>query len=189
MSYVTKPSHIRALGPVDISTVAQLVSRTSEQVWNLEDERKENKFECFHHTRHIVFRFIERMRDHRRFYANPIWDVWRAHLEPVMNQAIDVYGFRAPVFPKVMLARLAAGAVIDRHVDGAGSNLHTHKIHVPIETNERAQMIISGRAFHFQRGEAYEVNNLAPHSVENLGQTDRIHLIFEVFDQAEEAAA
>ena len=71
MSYVTKPEFIRSLGPVDIAPLRELVARTSERVWNLENERKENQFDCFHHTRHIVFRFIEGMRDHRRFYSNP----------------------------------------------------------------------------------------------------------------------
>ena len=189
MSYVTKPDFIRSLGPVDIAPVQELVARTSERVWNLENERKENQFDCFHHTRHIVFRFIEGMRDHRRFYSNPIWDIWQGQLQPIMEQAVRPYGLRSPAYPKIMLARLEAGAVIDRHVDGAGSNLYTHKIHVPLKTTEQARIVINDQAFHLLAGEAYEVNNLAPHSVENLGPTDRIHLIFEVFDQAVEAAA
>jgi hypothetical protein len=189
MSYVTKPETIRLLGPVDIAAIKKLILRTSERVWDMEDERKENKFSCFHHTRHIVFRFIDGMRDHRRFHSNPIWPVWQAQLQPVIERAAASYGFRDPVYPKVMLARLAAGAVIDRHVDGPGSNLHTHKIHIPIQTNEQASIIISDRPFHLLEGHAYEVNNLAPHSVENLGPADRIHLIFEVFDQAEQMAA
>ena len=97
--------------------------------------------------------------------------------------------FSTSVYPKVMLARLAAGAVIDRHVDGAGSNVFTHKIHVPIQTNGRVRVFINDRCFQLAEGRAYEVNNLAAHAVENLGQTDRIHLIFEVFDQTEQTFA
>lgn len=189
MSYVIKPEYIRTLGPVDVTALKELVARTSERVWNLENDQKENKFACFHHTRHIVFRFIEGMRDHRRYYSNPIWNIWQAQLQPIMYQAIRPYGFFDPAFPKVMLARLAAGAVIDRHVDGAGSNLHTHKIHIPLETNEHAKIFIHDEPFHLEVGQAYEVNNLVPHWVENRGATDRIHLIFEAFDRALEAAA
>lgn len=189
MVKINKPETISELGKVDISTLKNLVARTSEQVWNLENEHKENNFECFHHTRHIIFRFIEGMRDHHRFYSNPIWSVWQENLLPILNQVVVSYDFRQPVFPKVMLARLAAGAVIDRHVDGAGSNLYTHKIHVPLETNEQSRMFIRDEAFHLKEGYAYEVNNLAPHGVENLGATDRIHLIFEVFDEREPVVA
>jgi hypothetical protein len=189
MSYVIKPEFIRCLGSVDIAPLQELIARTPERVWDLENEHKENQFACFHHTRHIVFRFIEGMRDHRRYYSNPIWSLWQAQLQPVMSQVVTAYHFRDPAYPKVMLARLAAGSVIDRHVDGAGSNLYTHKIHVPILTTEQARIHIRDEPFHLRAGQAYEVNNLAPHSVENLGSTDRIHLIFEVFDQAQEAAA
>jgi hypothetical protein len=179
---VDKPECIRELGRVDVTVLKELVARVSESVWDAEDERKENKFAVFHDTRHIVFRFIAGMRDHRRFYSTPIWTVWQSHLQPILDQAIVPYGFARPVFPKVMLARLAAGAVIDRHVDGAGANLFTHKIHVPLQTSADARMFIRDRPFHLEEGRVYEVNNLAPHAVENRGSQDRIHLIFEVFN-------
>jgi hypothetical protein len=189
MFKVKKPENILELGAVDISSIKPLVDRISEKVWNLENEGKENDFECFHHTRHIIFRFIKGMRDHRRFYSNPIWDVWQENLLPVMHTAIAKYNFSKPVFPKAMLARLSAGAVIDRHTDGAGSNLHTHKIHIPLQTNEKAIMFINDEPFHLREGHAYEVNNVVPHAVENLGTEDRIHLIFEVFEQVEKVSA
>lgn len=184
---VAKPEFLTELGKVDVDRLKRLVAGVSESVWDAEDARKENRFEVFHHTRHIIFRFIAGMRDHRQFYSTPIWSAWQGHLQPVMHSAIEAFGFTQPVFPKVMLARLAAGAVIDRHVDGAGSNLFTHKIHVPLQTSAEARMFIRDRAFHLQEGCVYEVNNLVPHAVENLGAMDRIHLIFEVFDAAAEA--
>lgn len=182
---VRKPENILELGVVDISALKDLVARTSDQVWNIENEHKENDFEVFHHTRHIVFRFIEGMRDHRNFYSNPNWTIWQSILLPLMDQVIAKYNFQKPEFPKVMLARLSAGAVIDRHTDGAGSNLYTHKIHIPIQTNEKAFLLIRDEPFHLREGLAYEVNNLVPHAAENLGVEDRIHLIFEVFNTEE----
>ena len=41
---------------------------------------------------------------------------------------------------------------------------------------------VEGAAYHFAEGEAAEVNNMDVHAVENGGDTDRIHLIFEYFD-------
>jgi len=41
---------------------------------------------------------------------------------------------------------------------------------------------IDGTGYHFAEGEAVEVSNMAVHAVENAGDTDRIHLIFEYFD-------
>ena len=99
-----------------------------------------------------------------------------------MDAVVAPYGYTKPAYPKAMLARLAAGHIIDSHVDGAGSNLHTHKIHIPIQTNLGAIFYVNKVPHHLEEGMAYEVNNIVPHAVENFGQTDRIHFIFEVFD-------
>jgi hypothetical protein len=182
MKPVHKPDSVRQLGPVDVGRLKTLVTRISEDVWALEDAGKENAFACFHHTRHIIFRFIEGSRDHRVSYDRPVWQAWRDHVMPVLRGVVPAYGFQNPIFPKVMLARLAAGSGIDRHVDGGGPNLYTHKIHVPLQTSDQATFTVGDDTFHMREGRAYEVNNLRPHSARNDGDLDRIHLIFEVFE-------
>lgn len=179
---VEKPEGIRPLGPVDIRPLQSMLDRLTENVWNREDACKENRFECFHHTRHIVFRFVEDNLDARRFRSHPGWTIWRGLLLPVMAQASAAYGLAEPVYPKAMLARLAAGHCIDRHVDGAGSNLQTHKIHVPLRTHADAVLTVDDVEYHLREGHAYEVNNLAPHGAFNRTPRDRIHFVFEVFD-------
>ena len=186
---VEKPSRVRRLGPVRTGPLRRQVARLSERVWRREDRAKENDYACFHHTRHIVFRFIEGNRDPRRFYSNPSWAVWRPVLLPVMAQAAAPYGYVRPVYPKAMLARLAAGHRIDRHIDGAAdgtgsSHPYVHKIHVPLETGPAAVLHVDGKDFHLEAGLAWEINNLLVHGAFNGGETDRIHLIFEVFEGA-----
>ena len=184
LSRVRKPATVRCLGAVDVSALAGLVERMSEKAWQFEDARKENDYHCFHHTRHVVFRFIEGNRCPWRHYSNPIWEIWRTWLLPVMREATARYGFREPIYPKAMLARLQAGHGIDAHVDGEGSHPLTHRIHVPLFTNAEAVLTVDGSRFHLCAGQAYEVNNLALHSVHNGGANDRIHFVFEVFDGA-----
>jgi len=181
---VDKPARVRPLGAVGVEPLRREVAQLSERVWRQEDAAKENAFPCFHHTRHIVFRFIAGNRDPRRFYSQPIWAVWGRRLLPVMARAAAAYGYAEPAYPKVMLAQLAAGHGIDLHVDGAGSHPFTHKIHVPLETNPAAVLHVDGADFHLAAGHVWEVNNLVPHSAFNGGEADRIHLIFEVFDDA-----
>ncbi len=181
---VVKPDTVRPLGPVDAAPLKALVERFSERMWVQEDERKENDFFCFHHTRHVVLRFTRGNRDPRDHYASPAWDVFAPVLLPIMQRVIEPYGFEKPGFPKAMFARLEAGHEIDQHVDGAGSNLLTHKIHVPVVTNPDALFYVNGEPFHLEVGQAYEVNNVAPHAVVNRGTEDRIHFIFEVFETA-----
>lgn len=183
---ISKPANVRDLGPVQADALRALVARISDQAWVGEDRNKENDFFCFHHTQHIVFRFIEGNRDPENFYENPSWTVWKPLLLPIMEAAIAPYGFGDPVFPKAMLARLTAGQFIDLHSDGPGSNLRTHKIHVPLITDERVFFLSGADAgrFHLAYGRAWEVNNVAPHGGLNDSDVDRIHLIFEVFDRA-----
>lgn len=181
---VQKPANIRPLGPVDVAKLIRLASRVSPTTWAEEDARKENDFDVFHHTQHVIFRFIAGNRDPEDCYANPAWDIWKPVLMPIMQQAIAPYNFRNPVFPKAMLAKLAAGYAIDPHYDGAGSNQRVHKIHVPLITNPDAAFVVSDQRFHLEVGHAYEVNNIASHGAANHGQQDRIHFIFEVFEGA-----
>ena len=181
---VKKPDAFRDLGAVDIAVLQAQVARLSEAVWDQEDNAKENKFEVFHHTRHIIFRFTPSNRDPREHYSTPIWMVWKQMLQPLLDGITAQYGHTSCAYSKIMLARLSAGSVIDRHIDGAGSNLVTHKVHVPLQTNPGAIFYIGDEKRHLDVGHAYEVNNIVPHGVENTGQEDRIHLIFEHYDAA-----
>lgn len=186
---VRKPATVRCLGPVDARALAARAARLSARAWSLRDSGKENNSACFHHTRHIVFRFIESNRDPRRFYSWPGWRLWRALLLPVMERATASYRFREPVYPKAMLARLEAGQRIDLHLDVESDGLpdshpFVHKIHVPLDTNPAAVVTVAGATVHLPAGSAWEINNLALHGASNGGARDRIHFIFEVFDGA-----
>ena len=160
------------------------MARLSEKVWRQENAVKENDYACFAHTQHIVFRFVPLDLPGIRFYSRPIWNVWRTCLLPVMGEAAAPYGFAQPVYPKAMLARLAAGHRIDLHTDRDGMNPLVHKIHVPLQTNPQATLTAAGFTTNLQAGYAYEVNNRAPHGAFNSGDEDRIHFIFEVFEGA-----
>ncbi len=186
---VRKPTTVLRLGRVDASALVDVAGRLSDEAWRRADSTKENDYACFYHTRHVVFRFIVGNRDPRTFYSNPGWHVWRPWLEPLMERVAGVYGFRRPVFPKAMLARLEAGQRIDTHSDGDGSHPLVHKIHVPLQTNPEAVLIVDGARVHLSAGYAWEVNNLVPHGVVNGGAGDRIHFIFEVFEGARQPGA
>ena len=184
MSLVKKPICVSDLGAVDTSSVKKLLSQFSVRFWAAQDEIKENNFACFHHTQHIIMRFIHQNQDHRDFYHTPVWLYFESILRPLFDEIVKPYNFLQPEYPKAMFARLSAGHEIDRHIDGAGSNLHTHKIHIPIQTNKEALFSVGKNWLHLQENRAYEVNNIRPHAARNGGDEDRIHLIFEVFDAA-----
>jgi len=71
-----------------------------------------------------------------------------------------------------------------------GTKLITHqdapdkiRIHIPIETNKDSNWIINGEEYHMEPGWAYLVNTTLPHSVENKGTTNRIHIYGKVWTE------
>jgi len=181
---VQKPHNIRDLGPIDVNGLIPLVERVSDVVWEKEDAVKENDYAVFHHTQHIIFRFIPGNRDPAEFYSCPAWFSWQQHLRPVLDKVVAPFRFEKPVIAKAMLARLLAGHSINLHKDGAGSHERCHKIHVPLVSNEDATFRVGSTSCHLAVGRAYEVNNLVAHGARNAGKRDRVHLIFEVFEGA-----
>ena len=67
------------------------------------------------------------------------------------------------------------------HADGGRFPAFCHKIHVPLITNPQVGFFIEPKWHHLPVGQAVEVNNNTRHKVRNAGQTDRIHLVFELF--------
>lgn len=177
-----KTTTIRRLGPVDIAALKAAVLAIPEAVWDAENAGKPNRFEALDKTRHIVFRFVDSVRDWRGSHDRPAWAEWRTLLEPVLRQAVAPYGYARGEFPRVMLARMAPGGEIKPHRDANAAAKWPHKIHVPLLTNDQVTFFVEGTGYHLPEGEAAEVNNMGVHAVTNAGDTDRIHLIFEYFD-------
>ena len=178
-----KTESIRRLGPVDIAALREAVLGIDEARWDAENADKPNRFEALDRTRHIVFRFVSNFQDWRDSYDRPLWAEWKGLLEPVLAQAVRDYGYTDAAFPRVMLARMAPGGVIKPHRDANPAAKWPHKIHVPLVTNDKVTFFVDGVGYQFPEGEAVEVSNMAVHAVENAGDTDRIHLIFEYYDR------
>lgn len=178
-----KTTSVKPLGQLDVAALAEQVLAIPEAVWDAEDAAKPNKFETLGRTRHIVFRFVDNTDDWRRSHDRALWAEWRSRLEPVMRQAVAPYGYANSEFPRVMLARMAPGGIIEPHIDSAPAATWPHKVHVPIQTNPEVKFFIDPAVYHFSVGAAVEVNNLGLHAVRNDGASDRIHLIFEYYDR------
>ncbi len=177
-----KTTSIRRLGTVDIAELREAALAIPESVWSAENESKPNRFGALDATQHVIFRFVSNFQDWRESYDRPLWSEWKLLLEPVLAAATAPYGYARGAFPRVMLARMAPGGVIHPHRDQNPAAKWPHKIHVPLQTNEGVTFFVDGQGYHLAEGEAVEVNNMGLHAVENRGETDRIHLIFEYYD-------
>jgi hypothetical protein len=177
-----KTASLRPLGKVDVAALREEVLAIPEPIWDFENSSKPNDYRALDRTRHILFRFVDTTRDWRRSHDRPLWEAWRARIEPILRRAVAPYGYANGVFPRVMLARMPPGGDNNPHQHTNVAARWPQKNHVPITTNDRVAFWIDGRAYHLPVGEVFEVNNMAVHAVRNDGDTDRIHLIFEYYD-------
>lgn len=176
---------LRDLGPVPAELLESLDRKIAEDpgLWQTEDANKPNRFDAFREsTMHIIFQFPLDFRSHEQSNYSPLWQDWRPVLEPLIAHATSSYGYSAGRTARIMLARLAAGKAVARHVDKSPSAEVPHKIHIPVVTNPAVRFLIDQGEYVLERGRAYEVNNRRPHEVRNDSSEDRVHLIFDYFD-------
>ena len=95
-------------------------------------------------------------------------------IQPIID-AVDIGGRVGTV----LLTRLIPGQSHRLHVDQQKDDWLT-RIHVPITTNPFCLMVFEDERVHFEVGKAYGFNTLAMHGASNLGDTDRVHLMFDV---------
>jgi hypothetical protein len=179
-----KTKAVRQLGAVDVTILKERVLHLAESVWDDEDGEKPNKFQEFHSTKHIIFKFVRSFDDCRSSYDLPIWHAWKTLVQPILDAAVKDYGYSDGVFSRVMLAKLEAHSQINVHKDGNRAATFPHKIHIPLQTNKSCLFFVNPKQYHFEEGKVYEVNNLTHHHVDNQGGESRIHLIFEYFSEA-----
>lgn len=170
------------LGRIDISGIQQDIIDIPDEVWEQEhrDSPNYNQAGVLKHTRQISLKFSDKLKLPFTYFEMPLWAEWKDRLQPVMDKAIESYGYEHVMFPRIMFAKLLANCRIDNHTDGGYLRSRPHKIHIPIVTNDHCFFVHPpSNKYHLKVGNAYEVNNCREHGAENGGDTDRIHFIFE----------
>lgn len=92
---------------------------------------------------------------------------------------------------KCLLAALKPGGIVYPHMDADNDYfVGSFRVHLPVFTNPQVKLYCNGRFFRMAEGEAWTINNLAPHAVVNdHPRKERVHLIFDVFPSAEAIAS
>jgi hypothetical protein len=86
---------------------------------------------------------------------------------------------QCPVGP-VRLLRLSAGGVIREHRDqGLCMERGLARLHVPILTGSDVEFYLDNDRVSMAPGECWYLNFDLPHRVQNLGTTDRVHLVID----------
>ena len=87
------------------------------------------------------------------------------------------------------MVRVPPGGRLLKHTDDAKPYV---SYHLPIATNDKALSLFevdgSEVAIHLDRGVLYEYDRTIPHWAVNCGDTDRVHLVCEIFLLSERAS-
>lgn len=178
-----KTDQVRELGTIDPLPLVFLLPKLIHQ-WDNESDFKlnGNKLMTLSQVQHINFRWSDKKKEPVEYVSLPLWEEYKDILLPIMREVVKPLAYTRGYFPRVMLAKMLPGSSIPRHIDGDLNMWAAHKIHVPLITNDQALFSVADEVYHFEKGKSYEVNNTAKHWAKNVGDTARIHLIFEYLD-------
>jgi hypothetical protein len=94
-----------------------------------------------------------------------------------IQEVIDTFETKVEA---VRFMKLGAGSIIKTHRDrGSHYDDGLARLHIPVATNEDVEFILDGQREKMDIGCCYYIDADAPHSVENYGKTDRIHLLID----------
>lgn len=171
---------IRDLGLVDSAALGDAIAALDDPVWR-EEEIRQKKYQDVHYdTESVILIFC----DHDNWPAIDVvkgagWERLAGLALPLMHDIIGRFYPKGGTIIRAMAAKLKAGKAITPHTDNHASFRRSHRIHVPITTNNKVRFMIEGRPHRLQVGSAYELNNQKRHSVLNSGDEDRITFIFD----------
>jgi len=176
------------LGDMDISPIKGLVEQLTDLHWAGEATRQE-RYEAHKDTQAIGLVYDEDFR-HTNPTVQPAYNLFGPVLRNLFAMIAEYYEtsadilakFDRPVrgyFIRVNLVKLRAGGEITPHWDMNFSLAHSHRIHVPIITNDQVFFRVGQETAVMKEGEVIEINNRRRHSVINEGTEDRVHLILD----------
>lgn len=167
-------------GKIDVETILKIVNDNNLD-WD-EFTDRQNKFNTEHvHTKTIPIIFDKSFNfnhlkiiptNHYILFENEI-----SRIEEVIRTNTNEEG----KIMRALLVKLTSGKSIRPHIDTVGFSLVIcRRIHIPIQTNDNCFFSVGNDRRNLKIGEMWEINNdKQEHSVENLGDTDRIHLIID----------
>lgn len=178
------------IGDVDVTALRQLVLELPEEQWRSESFHQQ-RYELHRDTETVSLVFDPDFR-HTMPTRLPALEVFELSIRPALMQTADYYEDSPKgkmllaesetglgYFIRANLVRMKAGGKITEHTDNNFSLVHSHRVHLPVITNDEVLFTVGSEAINMQQGGLYEINNRRIHSVTNSGAEARVHLILD----------
>ena len=159
-------------GKIDVSNIKEKLSKLDWDSWKYRQKMSEG---VHIHTKSVPIIFDE---ERKQAVYREEYELFKDDLEVISEifkkQIGDGYLFNA------LLINLPAGKAIKTHTDVHESFEISHRIHIPIITNDKCFFSVDIETKNLKEGELWEINNTEKvHGVINDGDEDRIHLLVD----------
>lgn len=167
--------NFRVYGRIDVSNFKKILAKNNLN-WD-EFDFRQKKFDVHKETKTIPIMFDESFSITKKETKH--YELFKKELENIeklLRKTIqeDGYIFRA------ILVNLPSKKEIPTHKDKGESLVIPRRIHIPIITNSGCTFTVGNVTKHLKEGEVWEIDNSGRnHSVSNMGDDDRIHLIVD----------
>jgi hypothetical protein len=179
---------LRKIGDIDVTRFAQQAAKITDADWTA-DAFRQKTYEVHKQTQTIRLIMDEDGR-HRDPTYHSSYQTYKELLEPVeifirrqFEQTLKAKRLRKKhgrgYFIRMILVKLLANGSIPHHVDQGETLSKSHRMHLPIITNEQNLFSVGDTEMHMKAGELWEINNRREHGVVNGGSEDRTHLIVD----------
>lgn len=180
--------NFKEIGQIDTAELKSLVLGLSDEQWQNLSIRQQ-RYEVHKHTQTIGLVYDPDFR-HSHPTRLPPLKLFEDALKPALWMIADHFEQSEPgrelvkenglgYFIRATLVRLKAGCGIAAHRDMNFSLTHSHRLHLPLITNDDVLFTVGNETRNLQEGRIYEINNRRVHSVANNGSEDRVHLILD----------
>lgn len=182
------PGNFFHIGNLDVSELREAVARLTDSQWDSFAVRQK-RYEVHQHTQTIGLVYDPDFR-HTHPTRLPMLEMFQEALKPVLWMTADHFedtdsgrklfeDYGQGYFIRASLVKLKAGCDIAEHRDMNFSLTHSHRVHLPIVTNDDVRFTVGGETIGMREGQLFEINNRRLHAVQNDGTEDRVHLILD----------
>jgi hypothetical protein len=161
----------------EFNSLLEAVNAFTENDWLAYTERKKTGGIASAYSETIPLIYNPKIRNGQLVYHKN-YEPFSMYIDLVISSAFPYLG-RLEV-TQAMLTRLQSKSIINTHKDKGEITAKSHRIHVPIITNEQCIFTIEGEERNLKAGEIWMIDNTDRfHSVVNNGDEDRVHLIVD----------
>jgi hypothetical protein len=159
--------------------IFESVMQATIEEWQLDTKRQEF-WDAHKDTESIVLKIGG------EYETAEFTDAWTSKWEEIFSQNLlpvleEIYG--EGEITRMIISKLKPKAMVGEHADTERLLHYSHRIHLPIITDEKVIFYIKNEPHFLKEGYLYELSNQDLHRVESQSDKERIHLIVDYADK------